>query len=412
MTPFRRDLTLSPVRIAGIYLVFGVVWILATDTIVYSIAETQSQITRQQTIKGWIFVLISTVLVFTLVVNRDAQLNSERRFHELALDSLSDIFVVLDRDGRITRVNEQAADVTGHSKSELLGMEATEYVMSEDQDSLAAAITDAYETGRSQVECTLTTREGKHVRYEFRGRRMEESDETVRGIAVIGRDITTRVLTEQRLEVALRVLRHNLRNKLTIIRGWAEWDAESGVSSDGLEQIQETVDYLIEVSEKSRTMAELGSGRDIRRTEIDVQTTLLDILEEFQARYPDVEFETAIRSGSNSIDSHGLVFETAIENLVENAIEHNDTGDRWVRVELETAVDSVHIRIHDNGSGIPHTEREVLEKGIETPLAHSSGLGLWLVNWCVTILGGSVYFEDRQHAGSVVTVTLPTTPSS
>jgi len=49
-------------------------------------------------------------------------------------------------------------------------------------------------------------------------------------------------------------------------------------------------------------------------------------------------------------------------------------------------------------------ERQVLEAGRETPLEHGSGLGLWLVNWIVTGLGGEV--TTTVDGGTTVTVRL------
>jgi signal transduction histidine kinase len=63
--------------------------------------------------------------------------------------------------------------------------------------------------------------------------------------------------------------------------------------------------------------------------------------------------------------------------------------------------------VADDGPGIPEMEIEVLESGEETPLAHSSGIGLWLVNWLTDHLNGQISFENREPRGSIVTVRLP-----
>jgi signal transduction histidine kinase len=99
----------------------------------------------------------------------------------------------------------------------------------------------------------------------------------------------------------------------------------------------------------------------------------------------------------------------AVQNLLENAVQHNDTEQPWVRISVETGGGDEYTRIHvaDNGPGIPETEREVLRKGIETPLEHGSGLGLWLVHWTVTAAGGEVAFSGDESSGSVVTLVLP-----
>ncbi len=58
----------GPLKIAGIYFVFGFVWILASDTFVLWISTSAEQVARLQTAKGWVYVLITTALVYILMV--------------------------------------------------------------------------------------------------------------------------------------------------------------------------------------------------------------------------------------------------------------------------------------------------------------------------------------------------------
>ena len=60
----------------------------------------------------------------------------------------------------------------------------------------------------------------------------------------------------------------------------------------------------------------------------------------------------------------------------------------------------------DDGPGLPEQERAVLAAGRETPLEPTSGLGLWLVYWIVTSLGGELVFPEVE-TGTTVAVRLP-----
>jgi hypothetical protein len=53
-------------RAAAWYLVFGVTWIFATDQWLDSLAEGTAVLTAMQTMKGWLFILLSAALVFVL----------------------------------------------------------------------------------------------------------------------------------------------------------------------------------------------------------------------------------------------------------------------------------------------------------------------------------------------------------
>ena len=102
---------------------------------------------------------------------------------------------------------------------------------------------------------------------------------------------------------------------------------------------------------------------------------------------------------------------TAVKELLVNAIQHNDADTPEVTLDLDVDRNGppleATIAISDNGPGIPENERKVLEEGEESPLLHGSGLGLWLVNWIVTELGGTVRIAENDPRGTVVTILVP-----
>lgn len=397
----------SSARIAGAYLVFGAIWILVTDTIVRNIATSPDELTRIQTLKGWLFVFASAAVLFGLVHARERRLSSEQEFTDLALDSLRDIFVLLDVEGGIERVNEQAVEVTGYSESELLAMNAVEAFDFEDRDRVETAIEQAFEGNQSPVRGTMITKTGARIQYEFRGRRIIDGRGERRGLVVIGRDVTEQELNQQRLDVALRVLRHNLRNDLNVIRGWAESLGDDADLETVRAKITETVDHLLSMSEKARRMAELGDPSEAASREIDVVAQVRAIVDEFEVAHPDAIIERELTEDGGTIQSRGYQFETAVRNALENALDHNPAEAPWVRVAVRPSPEMTSVVIEDDGPGIPDNERLVFEEGYETPLMHGSGVGLWMVHWCLNDLGGSVRLRDRDPTGTEVTLELP-----
>lgn len=103
----------------------------------------------------------------------------------------------------------------------------------------------------------------------------------------------------------------------------------------------------------------------------------------------------------------GRVLSRVLAELVENAAEHSDRAQPQIDLAVTSTDDRAEIAVADDGPGVPERERAVLVDGDETPLRHGSGIGLWLVNWGVTHLGGTVSFADSQPRGSVVSVSLP-----
>ncbi|MDY7083413.1 MAG: ATP-binding protein, partial [Halobacteria archaeon] len=128
-------------------------------------------------------------------------------------------------------------------------------------------------------------------------------------------------------------------------------------------------------------------------------------VEKAQKDYESADITTDLPDEANVKTYDEIEF--VVDNLIENAIEHNDTDNPEVRVEVldgDTLGDNVEIRFIDNGPGIPEEEKEVLTEEKETPLKHGSGIGLWLVNHLVRKSDGELEFSENQPRGSTVAV--------
>jgi len=99
----------------------------------------------------------------------------------------------------------------------------------------------------------------------------------------------------------------------------------------------------------------------------------------------------------------------AINESIENAVLHKKNGRPRIEIKLTREEDPSRLRIDiaDNGSGIPQEEWDVITANQETPLNHGSGIGLWLIYWCITALGGSIEMTRHGSYGSVLTYRLP-----
>ncbi|MFB6297678.1 MAG: histidine kinase N-terminal 7TM domain-containing protein [Salinirussus sp.] len=253
-----------------------------------------------------------------------------------------------------------------------------------------------------------TDDDGRPRVYDVSCSSLSGRDDRTVGHVVELRDITDRDRYEQRLEVANRVLRHNLRNQMNVVRGWAEQIVrdDSGQSARAGRRIAETAEELIDLGEKARTMvsmADLAGGSDETVSVADSLAPLLDDLRTERAEGVRVEASLPPDLAVQVPDAELLT--VAVENLLENAVEHNDADEPVVRVSAEAGEEGlVRISVADNGPAIPETERRVLAEGSETQLEHGSGLGLWLVNWSVTAAGGRVEFETDGARGNVVTL--------
>lgn len=225
---------------------------------------------------------------------------------------------------------------------------------------------------------------------------------------IIAIDVTESNQYVRRLEVLNRVLRHDLRNHTGVIIGNSDLLIEELSETKRVETIRETADKLVELGD---TVQQIEHALD-RNRETKGTIALLDVLEECidraQDEYPDADIKTEIPANETIVVSANKQIDSVFDNVIENAIEHNDAAVPVVSITVTTDTDSfVTIEIADNGPGIPDREQQVLKEKTETQLKHSLGLGLWFINWLVVDSGGEVTFDDNDSHGSVVTIDLP-----
>lgn len=200
-----------------------------------------------------------------------------------------------------------------------------------------------------------------------------------------------------------RVLRHNLRNSMTVIRGHTHKLTEQSDATASSAPILDKVDRLIELGDKARSLETVISQdstpkpTDIGSLAAGVGRTVADAIPAATVTVdtPDSQLTTTVRPS----------VERALTELVENAAKHGGDQQR-VTVTVEATDSGVTVRVSDSGPGLPQQEQAVLDSGAETPLVHGSGLGLWLVHWIVTNHNGTVDATVTE-AGTTMTVTLP-----
>ena len=211
---------------------------------------------------------------------------------------------------------------------------------------------------------------------------------------------------EQHLSVLNRVLRHNLRNEMTLVLNHASLIAETGDSARVREAgraIEERGRTLIGLGESAREATEAMTRSD-ETIEMDLAERSEDILASVQAAYP----EAAITIDAPERVPVAVVptFERAIRNVIENAFEHNDAAEPRVTVTVRSEDGYGTVSVADNGPGIPSQETMALD-GTEEPLQHGSGLGLWVTKWLVQKSSGWLEFAENDSRGTVVTIYVP-----
>ena len=202
-----------------------------------------------------------------------------------------------------------------------------------------------------------------------------------------------------------RVLRHNLRNDMSVIRGFTQLMADKLDGNDAGKKALDNIDDLLALSNKAREL-ERVVAQDFDQTPVELVTLVEDIVDSVVQEYPSASI--SVESDRNVTTTVLPSFEQAVKELVENAAKHG-SEQPTVTITIERQSNDVLIRITDDGPGLDENEMEVLASGTETPLAHGSGLGLWISLWIVTNHDGSINPTVTEN-GTEMTLTIPQKP--
>jgi PAS domain S-box-containing protein len=334
-----------------------------------------------------------------------------RRFRRAA-EAAGQAFFITDTEGTITHVNPAFEEITGYSKEEAIG--ATPRLLQSGQqdeeyyERLWQTILDG-ETWDAEIVDERSSGEFYYAHQTISP--LVSDDGEVEEFVALQTDITERRERERQLETLDRVLRHNLRNELTLIKGHAGGigSGNDSTAAESANAIVTAAERLLESAEKGRKISEL-LGQPVQRERTDLAAALTQITDELRAEHPRAEITTEFPD-SAPVEATDRIGE-AIAELIENAIVHNDSLAPSVHVRIDAAsageTDSVTVSVDDDGPVIPEMERTVLTdmQLEENDLFHSSGLGLWFVYWTVQRSRGRLRFEESQEGNRVV-VELP-----
>ena len=315
------------------------------------------------------------------------------------------------RTGNIVDANERLATMYGYTIEQLREMDVDEY----------SANTYSFSRGE-MVEHLRAVAEGETRQRRWR---IKRADGELRWVTIslspitLGRtryvlaevnDVTESVYDNRRVQLLTRIIRHNLRNDANVISSYAEHievSAEGADIRECAEQIRTKALEMGEITESVRQLEEAVTASDGRRSCRRARTVVTGVVERYRNRHPHaaltVDEQTQMWIHTDE------TFRYALSHAIENAIVHG-TEEPHVDVQIDESPNTgrAEIRVLDDGPPIPEMEIEALEGTADTSeTSHGSGVGLFVMKWCIESLGGELKIDRRQNDGNAVHLYLP-----
>jgi PAS domain S-box-containing protein len=432
MDRIRHLLRLSPLRIAGAYLVFGVLWILYSDRLVERIAANAAQLTQLQTIKGWLFVVASAVVIYVLVRAGLRQLlatasrlrDSEARLRQFATVTTEGLLFV--EGTRVTDVNDAVERLAGVSRRQLQGRPLAELVTDADRPRLAALL--AAPDGASG-ELRLAT--GRPVEVSVRAVTQDGRSRQILRMRDLGheRELELQLRQAQKLEaVALLTagIAHDFNNILSVILANAELlqrvlPADRPELHEGVADLRQAA-----LSGSGMVRRLLGFSRQatLSLQPTDLQLVVTDIGAMMARLLPaTIQVRIAADTAVPSVQADATAVQQVLLNLGTNARDAMPEGGRLELtlepVQLDDDYCATHpwvepgryvcLTVADTGVGMSEElQARAFDPFFTTKdVGKGTGLGLAMVYGLMKQQGGHIDLDSAPGRGTRVSVYFP-----
>jgi PAS domain S-box-containing protein len=341
---------------------------------------------------------------------------SEQRYQRLV--EMSPEGIALIADGHVVYVNPAGLEILGASRpDEILGVPALQWIR---EDQRAEVVERAVRAVREQTvmgvcEVQVTRLDGELIDLEVTGVGIRY--EAKPAIQVLFRDVTARNRTEELLmrakthavvgEIAAGIA-HEIRNPLTVVRGFAQLMNAGQVSR--APQYSQWI--LAEADKIDAFLSELllfaePQSAAIGRT--DLKSLLCSVKQGFEAQATEhnVTLHTDLNCDRAFVVCDESQLRQAFANILQNALDAMPQGGE-VHIRMHsTARDQITVEIADNGPGIAASRIPMLGEPYYTTKEKGIGLGLMISFHVIHRFGGTIVIDSTVGQGTKVTVTLP-----
>jgi PAS domain S-box-containing protein len=345
--------------------------------------------------------------------------------------------VELDRDHRITAVNQKFTEISGKNLSELLGYRLTDLAEIQHASKLFEQKLAMRQQGRAdayELEVRFASGEVRHWLISGAPTMDARGDHT--GSVKVILDITERKRLEKDLFVAnikansslqakelfLANMSHEMRTPMNVVLGLCDAlmrEEERPEQLDQLNTMQQASRNLLTLTNDILELSRAGAGHlklQPRSTSLARSFAHVEKLFRAQAADKEIMLTTVIPEGlaaRHYCDPQRL--DQILVNLVGNAVKFTNTGSVTLGIQASEVLDGqqqLMFTIADTGIGMSERFQERMFEPFSRDPAISlagfdgSGLGLSICKHLVDRMGGSITINSELGRGTTVSVTL------
>jgi two-component system sensor histidine kinase UhpB len=410
----------SPIKLALIFLIFGITWILTTDSLLSVATDNASDVEKMQIYKGILFMILSALLIYFVSKKLYSSIESARSEQEKALQRYN--VLGMATNDAVWDLNFKTGECfTNRTLQEVFGYTADELsdnniwwrinLHPDDKHRVIAKLNAKLKEGSTiwQDEYRFRCKNGTYKTVLDRGFIIRgENGEPERLIGAM-QDVTEqRMMQQQLVEQKLQhthemtqsiinaheaerkklaeELHDNVNQLLGVVKLYVE-HAQADPSSKN-ELLKKSSEYLDLVIKEIRQLSKSLSPATLTLNGLIASISdMIDSIE--QARDITIDFDTSSFEEQQLSPSKQLMTYRIIQEQLNNVLKHSKAN--HVTIQLSQASGIVHLTINDNGIGFD-----------EQQVKH--GMGLNNIRSRLEMVNGNMHIESKPGQGCVLEV--------
>jgi PAS domain S-box-containing protein len=352
----------------------------------------------------------------------EGQLRDSEQRWATTLTSIGDGVIATNNAGEITFLNSEAEKLTGWKLSEAINKPLknvfriiNEFTHMEADNPVSKVLETGHVAGLAN-NTLLVRKNGTEVAIDDSAAPIRIEDNKMIGVVLVFRDITERkkaeeelnrtmdqlVLVNEKLSVVGNLTRHDVRNKLSTVTGYAyllkKKHKDQADIIEGLDKIEQAVKDSVKIFEFAKMYEQIGAEE---LTYIDVETKINEACTIISGSIPKIINEC-----------HGLkvLADSFLRQLFYNFIDNTRKYGKKttaIRVHYEkTKQDEVQLIYEDDGVGIStENKSKLFIEGFST--GGSTGFGMFLSKKMIDVYGWVIQETGKPDKGARFVITIP-----
>lgn len=345
----------------------------------------------------------------------EALRESEQRFRSL-VEQAADAFLVVDFEGNITDVNQQACRNLGYTRDELLSLSVSDIQIGVSLEHLKSLWQQLTPVHPITVEGIHRRKDGSTFPVEVRLGLFEFGDRPL--VAGLARDITERKQAEAALarlaeigELTAMIV-HEVRNPLTTVL----MGLQSFVGTDLSERSQLRLQLALEESDRlQRLLNEIllyAREQRLHLEPIDIIPFVEEVIDTLRSLPINQDRVLHLESERRDLQIMGDrdKLKQVLINIVNNACEavpEKDLVTCTITSHLHRNRPEICISVHNRGTPIPPDILPKLTQPFFTTKSSGNGLGLAITKRIVEAHQGTLAITSSLEEGTTVSISLP-----